>query len=180
MELKEQLIHIKKIQEQDNQRSYSLLLESYKPLIKTISIDICNKFKHSPIEVDDMMNVLSLEFYYLIKSYDKDKGMFFPSYVKKFLVYKGMNYSRQYITNGHKALNYNNWEENFDAPYIPEEEIDFKDFINGTKLTVMENDIMLLFHDGFSLQEIANKLGKSKQTVFATKKRALYKISKNH
>lgn len=170
---------IKKIKESNDSSSYKELLSDYEPLIKSISYDLCNKFKETPIERDGLENVLSFALFQLVKEYDEGKGMSFPSYVKTFLKYKGINYLRLYITNGHKALNYYDSEKVHETHTIEENNSELKDFLKITKLSRMEAAVISDMLEGFSLKEITIKTGKSKQTIYAAKKRGLEKIKKN-
>lgn len=179
-----QNIWINDLKENDNYKAYLMLLKEYQPLIVSISNNTTNVFKNSPILRDDMINVLNYEFYKLTKQYDPTKNMNYASYMKKFLMYKSMNYSRLYIGNKHKTLNFSKNDddsfENYAQDKLDFYEEDYLDFIKNSNLTDLEKKVMLKLLAGYKMIDVAKEEGKSKQTIYAAKERAMAKLRKRN
>ncbi len=178
---------IEKIKNKNDYKSYLILLSKYKPLIKSLSIKLKTQYNQTPIQKDDIENILSFNFYDLTKKYSRERGMSFPSYIKKYLAFRGINYLKFYITNNHKSLNYSsNLEDNFmrgEVNQNKEEESEkllqyFEDSIDDFGFSEKEKYVFNQILKGKKLTEIGKEMNTSKQYVFTIKKRCIKKIEK--
>lgn len=177
----EQIELIKKVQNENDNKSYNKLLKQYEPLIYSLSNHLKNTYKNTPMEKEDLKNVLSYNFYISIKEFDLNKKTSFPSFTKQFLLFKGLNYSRSLTTNKHQVLNYSNIpDEIIDSNETNEENLlnDLIDAMPKSQLTKIEYEIMSLLTQGKTIPEIVKITKKSRQTIYGTKKRAIDKIIK--
>lgn len=170
---------INNIKNGDDCQSFKRLLDDYEPLIKSLSWKICNTYKNTPITREDLENVLSFGFLDLTRNFDVTRGKSFPAYIKQQLLYKGLNYLRLYITNGHKTLNFSVDDTMLDRGEAEVNQNDLIDFLLDPSLDNVEYKVIESTIDGKHLKEIAEEMHKSKQTVYLIKKRAIEKIKKN-
>ncbi len=179
--LEDQLKLVKKIQEEKCVKSYKKLLGEYDPLIKSLSSSFKSKYRNTPIEIDDIKNVMSFHFYKLILDYDKSRKKAFPSYVKEFLYYRTSTWIKHYVTLNHQVMNYseNNVDNNsqsIDKMYLNEELLDTK---NTSSLSKLEVQVIELTKSGMTIKEISLKLSINIKTLYAAKSRAIEKIQNN-
>lgn len=175
---------IKEIKNNKNYKSYKELLNEYSPLIKSLSINLKSKYKHTPIEREDIENILSENFLGLVQKYSNERGMSFSSYIKQFLIYKGINYLREYTKEKHFSMNYNtefNEQIHIENKFISEKQTldELNHFIKNTNLSKVEISVLNMIIEGKKSNEIANELGKTRQAVNHAKNRAINKIRKN-
>jgi|GEM_PF-2760689 len=83
-----QLELVQNIQKNRCVKSYKKLLYDYEPLIMSLSINFKQKYRQTPVEIEDIKNVISFHFYKLIIEYDNSRKKEFPSYIKEFLYYR--------------------------------------------------------------------------------------------
>ena len=178
---KEQKKLIEKIKNEKCIKSYRQLLSEYDPLIKSLSISFSRKYKNTPIEIDDIKNVMSYHFYKLILDYDDNREKTFPSYIKEFLYYRTSTWIKHYVTLNHQVMNYcennvDNSSQKIDRIYLNAELLDTKKTSNLSKLEV---EIIELTKSGYSIKEISKKLDVNIKTLYAAKSRAIEKIQNN-
>ncbi len=177
-------LHSKLIREikENNQKSFSILLQMYEPLIKSVSKKLLRTFSHTPTELSDLENIVSAEFYSLAISYDEAKGTFFPTYVKKYLHMRGISFLRKYMNNNNKIANTtylnNDYLDNFSK-----DENDFssevEEMIQKTStLTNFERDLLSHILAGYDNKYLQILFGKSKQYISNSKLTAINKIRK--
>ena len=178
---KEQKELIEKIKNEKCVKSYKKLLNEYEPLIKSLSLSFSKKYKNTPIEIDDIKNVMSYYFYKLILDYDDNREKMFPSYIKEFLYYRTSTWIKHYVTLNHQVMNYyenstDNNSQKIDRVYLNEELLDTDKTSNLSKLEV---NVIELTKNGYSIKEISEKLNVNIKTLYAAKSRAIEKIQNN-
>ncbi|BDU67824.1 MAG: hypothetical protein TYPL_4770 [Candidatus Tyloplasma litorale] len=183
--LDEQEILIKKIKQNYQNKNFNKLLKMYEPLIKSLSFGLIYQCPHMPIEAEDLKNLLSADFYDLVKNYDPKKGMSFPSYIKKFLRFKGINHLRTYTNLKHRTLNYVSIIDEemkelscftLDKSKIAIDEIDC--YISYAKLSQKEKEVLNFLKNGLTIEKIALKKGVTKQSINYIKRNAINKLRK--
>jgi DNA-directed RNA polymerase specialized sigma subunit len=87
MQHAKQLELIQEVKNESN-RSYKILLNEYKPLIKSQSKNFKSIYAFTPIEVEDIENMMSFFFYELVLEFDETIGKTFAAYIKEFLYYR--------------------------------------------------------------------------------------------
>ena len=177
-----QLELVENIKRHECSKSYKKLLADYQPLIISLSINFKRKYHQTPIELDDIKNVMSFYFYKLIMDYDKSRKKEFPSYIKEFLYYRTSTWIKHYITLNHQVMNF------YDETYIHEKtgkqdrlniNKDILEPENTPSLNRTEIKIINFIKDGYSMKEISTMLGINLKTLYATKTRAINKIKSN-
>lgn len=179
--LEKQLELVKKVKAEKCEKCYKQLLEEYEPLIKSLSASFKKKYMCTPIEIDDIKNVMSYHFYKLVLDYDENREKTFPSYVKEFLYYRTSTWIKHYITLNHQVMNYSennvdNSSQKMDKLYLYEEILDTN---KTTNLSKLEIEIIELTKNGYTIKEISEKINVNIKTLYAAKNRAIEKIQNN-
>ena len=179
--LDDQLKLVEKIKKEKCIKSYKKLLDEYDPLLKSLSSSFKRKYRHTPIEVEDIKNVMSYHFYKLILDYDETRQKTFPAYIKEFVYYRTSTWIKHYVTLNHQVMNYseNNVDNNsqqIDKLYLNEEILDTK---NTASLSPIEIKIIELIKKEFTVKQISEMTNTNIKTVYAAKSRAITKIQNN-
>lgn len=174
---------VKEIQKSNDRRSYILLLNQYKPLIKSLTYSFKSKYYAVPMELSDIENMLQFFFYELVLEYDENSKKMFPSFIKEFLFYKGSSWLRGYITLNNKVLNFADEiaEDIRSSEQIKEHiETELLDIENMTYLSKLEKQVINYNKDGVSIKQISSKLDINEKTLYAARARAIKKIRKEN
>lgn len=180
--LKEQLILVENIKNNQCTKSYRTLLSDYDPLIKSLSLSFKMKYRQTPIEIEDIRNVMSYHFHNLVMNYDTERQKSFPAYIKEFLYYRTSTWIKHYITFNHQIMNFskNDMDNNsfkIDDHYSIDEEI--LDTRKTPNLSKIESQIIDFIKEDYSIKEISEKLNVNIKTLYAAKNRAIEKIQIN-
>lgn len=177
-----QLDLIKKIKNEQCYKCYIELLKDYEPLIISLGLSFKRKYRQTPIELEDIKNVMSFYFYKLILDYDSSRQKEFPSYIKEFLYYRTSTWIKHYITLNHQVMNY------YEESHIHERtqkidrlniNSDILEPENTPTLSKKEIRIINFIKDGYTMKEISTVMDINLKTLYASKNRALDKIKEN-
>jgi RNA polymerase sigma factor (sigma-70 family) len=150
----------------DNEESFSILLEKYKPLIYKIVKEYEKFFKRFGYELEDLMQLGYITLYKVAERYDIYNQSMFYSYLKKALNNMIISYIRNNTTNKkevlNKALSYDEFIPHTDIRYIdilPSKE---KNIEYAKELLVFKNSMPIhlsyifeLFYNGYNKNEIS-------------------------
>ena len=173
---------VNKIKNKKCSRSYKELLNDYQPLIISLSLTFNKTYRQTPLEIEDIRNVMSFYFHKLVIDYNPEKQKEFSSYIKEFLYYRTSTWIKHYITLNHQVMNF------YDETIIHDQtqsinrlEInsDILEPKNTPALTETEVKIINMIKDGYSMKEISTLLKINLKTLYAAKKRAINKIKNN-
>ena len=150
----------------DNEESFSILLEKYKPLIYKIVKEYEKFFKKLGYELEDLMQLGYITLYKTAKRYDIYNQSMFYSYLKKALNNMIISCIRDNTTNKkevlNKALSYDEYIPYTDVRYIdllPSKE---KNIEKEKELLIFKNSMPIhlsyifeLFYNGYNKNEIS-------------------------
>lgn len=190
----EQNVLVEKIQLENCERSMRMLLFQYEPLFNKLTSDALKIYNRTPLEREDILNVLKANFTKLIKEFDASRGMSLPSYLQTYLRFGISTYLREFSKNKHKIMNYcveffeselvkvndqNNYHViNLDNQAVAQNEIE-EIFLNSGL-----NEIELLIMKEISLNnktivEISKLTGRTTKNIYYIKNKAINKIKMN-
>lgn len=168
---------------QGDERAIEQISSQYKGLVRSFA----NKFYLVGGDKDDLLQEGMLGLFYAITYYDEDKGSF-PSFVRLCVSRQIYDAVRADVGIKNKPLhNHADIEEamDFTDGVTPLESLIEKEFfvkINrliDTVLTSAERQVLTLFLDGFSYDDIAKKTGKSYKAIDGAMQRARKKLQNN-
>lgn len=143
------------------------LVRQYEGLIINVSVEMKSKFHNTPLDFDDIKNIVTFQLFKLAKEFDIDKGMEFATFVKAFLSLRTINVMKSFITQKHIVMN-QRVDVNEEITVTNESSRDFMVNIidiGEDELTETEKIILKHIIEGYSVTDIAKILGVSKQTV---------------
>ena len=117
-----QLEFINNVKNKKCEKSFIELLNLYEPLINNMAYSFKLKFKNTPVEIDDIKNVMKFNFFKLIIDYDESFKKSFPAYIKEFLFYKTSSWIKHYISLNNQVMNYYEFDK---TESLPSEETNF-------------------------------------------------------
>lgn len=160
------------------------LVSDYKGLIRSLA----NKFYLVGGDKDDLLQEGMLGFIYAVKKYDEDKGAF-PAFAELCVLRQILGAVKR--SNGANqrplgervdldALSHVADGANNPLETVLQREF-FDDVVNAvnTRLTQTERRVITLFAEGYSYDDIADKLGKSHKSVDGALQRARKKLLKH-
>lgn len=163
-----------------DEQAIEQIVSQYKGLVRSYA----NKFFLVGGDKDDLLQEGMLGLFYAITNYNEDKGSF-PSFVRVCVLRQILDAVRFDIGVKNKPL-YNcvDLEEikDFADGSTPLEDLIEKEYFNrltnliDTKLTPCEKQVLTLFAEGFSYDEIKNKTGKSYKAIDGAMQRARKKL----
>ena len=150
----------------DNEESFSILLEKYKPLIYKIVKEYEKFFKKFGYELEDLMQLGYITLHKTAKRYDVYNQSMFYSYLKKALKNMIISCIRDNTTNRkevlNKALSYDELIPDTNIRYIdilPSKE---KNIVKERELLMFKNSMPIhlsyifeLFYNGYNKKEIS-------------------------
>ncbi|NQX83597.1 MAG: hypothetical protein HRS57_00205 [Mycoplasmataceae bacterium] len=161
--------------------TYEQCIVSYMPLMKKLSYLYKNKFPDIPLEREDYINLMLWRMKHLVENYDERYGKRFPIYIKENLMFFLNNETRKMLTKNQQILNryvsYEPWMEGDKTRSIVEEPR-----LSESQLSILtsrEKQVLKLFLNGYTQEEVEKKLSWDKRTVYSTKARALRKLRKH-
>ena len=170
-----------KLAKAGNQSAIEEIVASYKGLIRSYA----NKFFLVGGDKDDLLQEGTLGLFYAITSYDEDKGAF-PAFAKVCVLRQILDVVKRDNGTGQKALD--NFVDLDDIANVmdlsdgPLEKLLKKEYAEkfsrliSEKLTPFEREVLVLFADGKSYDEIANITHKSYKAVDGALQRARRKL----
>lgn len=158
-----------------NRNSLFILFLKYKPLIISYTNKFISLYPNTPLEKSDILQHLKAAFWELVMKYNFASPKSFPSYIKQFLLWKGHEEMKKYVSSSMKVMNY---YVSFgdDSPFLYEDKQIFDISIFKNITTNLEYCVIKYLIEGYNLTEISKKLQKNKTCVYQTKYRALRKI----
>lgn len=171
---------------ENEENSFNILLDKYKPLIYKIVKDYEKFFKKFGYEIDDLMQLGYITLYNTSRKYDIYNQSMFYTYFKQALVNTIINNIR-FNTTGkkevlNKALSYDSFIPNTNLRYIDILPSIQKDYYNEDELIIFKNSmpailsyIFELFYNGYNKIEISILLDENLDDI----KKYFIKI-KNH
>ncbi len=171
---------VEKVKKGDN-ASLLVLIDKYDPLIRNLTKQFYFKYWNTPLEKEDIRNILLKTFWELILKFDTEYKKSFPAFIKQYLTWGGHEQMRKLINNTHKTLNLAKLSEGTSLKtafeYNDKTEMDLG--ILKEELTDDEFRVLELSANGFTIEEVATMFSKAKNYVYSVKYRALRKVRKN-
>ncbi len=172
----------------NEENSFSILLEKYKPLIYKLVKDYVKFFKKFGYELEDLMQLGYITLYHTSQKYNIYNSSMFYSYFKKALNNMIVSNIRVNTSNKreilNKALSYDTYIPNTNIKYIDVLPSIKKSIDKESELIIFKNSmpatlsyIFELFYNGYSKEEISILLDESidniKNNFMIIKKHAL-------
>lgn len=166
-----------------NEQAIEHIVSQYKGLVRSYA----NKFFLVGGDKDDLLQEGMLGLFYAITNYDEEKGSF-PSFVKLCVLRQILDAVRSDSGVKNKALSTSidiTEIENYTDSSTPLENLIEKEYfvkimdLITTVLTPVEREVLTLFADGFSYDEIMRKTGKSYKATDGALQRARKKLQAN-
>lgn len=150
----------------NEENSFNILLEKYKPLIYKLVKDYEKFFKRFGYELDDLMQLGYITLYKTSHRYNTYNSSMFYSYFKQALNNSIINVIRSNTTSKkevlNKALSYDEFIPNTDLRYIDILPNNKKEISNERELVIFKNSMPItlsyifeLFYNGYSKEEIS-------------------------
>lgn len=163
----------------NNFNYYNLLIKKYDNLIKSLTKLYIRKYYLTPLEVNDIKNMILFFFFETINNFDYSRGKNFCSYTKEFMNYKISNYMRKFVTKSNQVMNFYseiNEESILKGSMLIKNPNNSK-IENCNFLSINEKEVGRLFFDeGKSILEISKLSNRSKSSVYGTLNRIKVKF----
>lgn len=166
---------------QGDQRAIEAIVADFKPLIRSLA----NKFYLVGGDKDDLLQEGMLGLYFAIQSYDANKGAF-ASFVKLCVTRQILDAVKRDASYTNKPLygyaELSSVEDELPACDNPLENLLNKEYaekvdeIIKNQLTHTEKQVLTLFAEGYSYDDISAKIGKSYKAVDGALQRARKKL----
>ncbi len=147
--------------------SFKEIADQYEGLIVNVTVEMKSKFHNTPLDFEDIKNIVTYQLFKLTKEFDIDKGMEFATFVKSYLSLRSINVMKGFITQKHMVMNQRT-EVNEETATTEDNNQDFMvNTINIMPGDLTKTEAIVLKHilEGNSVTQIAKILGVSKQTV---------------
>ena len=160
----------------NEENSFDILLQKYKPLIYKIVKDYAKFFKKFGYELEDLMQLGYITLYQTSRMYNIYNHSMFYSYLKRALINMLVNNMRINTTNKrfvlNNALSYDQFIPNSNIRYIDLFSNDKKTYYLENELIIFKNSmpailsyIFELFYNGYSKEEISILLDEDLEEV---------------
>lgn len=170
---------IKDFTDLNDKQAIYFLLNEYRPLLIKYANFAKQKFSNSPLMFEDYYQFLTYCFILRIKTFDFNQQMNFASYIEKFLKMDLSNYSKKFISDKHKALNFSSLiiEDN----YIHHNNLNYWDIfqenINTSSLNIKQKTLLesIIKNEG-NMKNVSKELNIPLKTVYRHKENLIKKI----